>query len=116
MIGCVESKTRNHIIDEAWFVRCILNKQAGLVVVFRDKNHPDMIPRITMVIGTSFSVKNMNIGTDCGGITHNIDEPIIIDIVDITIIGITVVVASHEVNSGKWWSGPQIINSENRME
>lgn len=74
---------------------------AALVVLFKDNNQPDITPRATMVMGISFSLKSINMGTDCGGIIHSIDEPIMIDIVDIDIIGVTVVKVSHELNSGR---------------
>jgi hypothetical protein len=79
----------------------MFNMWAVLVVLFKDNNQPDIIPRVTMVTGISFNLKNINMGIDCGDIIHSIDEPIMIDIVDINIIGVTVVRVSYELNNGR---------------
>lgn len=101
MIGCVESKTRNHIILEAWFVKCRFNINALLTVLLIDRSQPSINPTPTIEIGANFRFSVINSGVDWTGMTHSIDEPIMIDIIAIITIGVAVEGFSVELNNGK---------------
>jgi hypothetical protein len=75
--------------------------RAELLVLLIDRSQPIINPIVTIIMGISFRLNTINSGVDWIGMAHSIDEPIIIDIIDIIIIGATVEGFSLDVNKGK---------------
>jgi hypothetical protein len=65
------------------------------------RSQPIISPALTIIIGINFRFNLINNGADWIGIAHSIDEPIMIDIVDIATIGVAVESFSLELNNGR---------------